>query len=92
LIKWLDDDGGGTSCYGQMVKGIMVGYTYGCTLFIMRRRRRKRMRRRLGPAGGGGLETPWRNAVVSRKEMELNAQGKGITIGFCFTGQKVLRG
>jgi hypothetical protein len=35
LIKWLDDDGGGTSCYGQMVKGIMVGYTYGCPLFII---------------------------------------------------------
>jgi hypothetical protein len=29
---------------------------------------------------------------LSFKEMELNAQGKGITIGFCFTGQKVLRG
>jgi hypothetical protein len=28
----------------------------------------------------------------SFKEMEMNAQGKGITIGFCFTGQKVLRG
>jgi hypothetical protein len=28
----------------------------------------------------------------SFQEMELNAQGKGITIGFCFTGQKVLRG
>jgi hypothetical protein len=35
LIKWLDDDDGGTSCYGQMVKGIMVGYTYGCPLFII---------------------------------------------------------
>ena len=35
LIKWLDDDGGGTSCYGQMVKHIMVGYAYGCPLFII---------------------------------------------------------
>jgi hypothetical protein len=24
-------------------------------------------------------------------EMELIAQGKGVTIGFCFTGQKVFR-
>jgi hypothetical protein len=29
LIKWLDDDYGGTLSYGQMVKGSMVGYTYG---------------------------------------------------------------
>jgi hypothetical protein len=27
----------------------------------------------------------------SFEEMELNAQGKGITIGFCFTGKEVLR-
>jgi hypothetical protein len=32
-----------------------------------RRRRRERMRRRPGPASGGGLGTPWRNAVASRR-------------------------
>jgi hypothetical protein len=61
LIKWLDDDGGGTSCYEQMVK---VSW----------------------------LATLMDAHCSSFEEMELNAQGKGITIGFCFTGQKVLRG
>jgi hypothetical protein len=32
-----------------------------------RRRRRKRTRRRPGPASGGGLGTPWRSAVASRR-------------------------
>jgi hypothetical protein len=32
-----------------------------------RRRRRRRTRRRPGPASGGGLGTPWRSAVASRR-------------------------
>jgi hypothetical protein len=32
-----------------------------------RRRRRRRTRRRPGPVSGGGLGTPWRSAVASRR-------------------------
>jgi hypothetical protein len=32
-----------------------------------RRRRRRRTRRRPGPASGGGLGTPWRSAIASRR-------------------------
>jgi hypothetical protein len=35
-----------------------------------RRRRGRRTRRRPGPVSGGGLETPWKSAVASRRERD----------------------